>query len=504
MIFIYTFIVSHKKKIIWLICALLLIISIDFHVVFAESVTHDLDQQHISRVDPDVLQDKIDTVRNIVDKLPEYKLEFNIPKQDATLIIEPLFSSQKGSWPFEPFVHDGLFRIITNYQTSHPRAIVIKKGAITIEQLHQQLNNKKIIQKYRDGYSLHYPLFIDPDGALIIKDTSLYLDTFSGTVLINHGTLDVNNSSIQSNNDNEQISSERQYRPFIISWAGSRLWIRHSDIKKLGYNGNLTKGITSFRHEKQELSPRKTEIFIKNSTFNDLFSGVELDYSVGIIENNRFSNIEEYGIDIKNCIFLIKNNRIEKVNNRSGIRIRGESSSILEDNRIFHARKSGIEVNDLKGTLSVRGNVIGAIVGNGINLIDISFDQITQLLIEKNILGNIHGTAIEANNVHSAYIIKNNVFNTPEYAVSIRNASFSQSEWIVTGNSFGAIGKIILRVIGVEKFIIGNNEYKGSPILQNLLTGDLTAIQGKILDDTVRLSYIVQIESSGKRSIKGH
>lgn len=111
------------------------------------------------------------------------------PAGRASVSLQPMFSSQAGSWPFEPFVNNGLFRAIAGYQAHHPQAVMVRGGSISLAQLHDALNDPKIIKRYKDGYLLSYPLVIASDGGLLLEGTSLYLYSYSGTALINQGWL---------------------------------------------------------------------------------------------------------------------------------------------------------------------------------------------------------------------------------------------------------------------------------------------------------------------------
>lgn len=452
--------------------------------------------QCLSIVPADMLQQEVDEVRKLVSQpLATSKSKFEVPRSRAVITVEPLFSSQRGSWPFEPFVHGGLFRAIANYQTTHPRAVVIRDGSITLEQLYQQLNDNKILQRYKRGYLLYYPVLIEPGAALVVKNTSLYLYASSGTLLINCGTLNINDALLESKKNNDPIrNADFSYRPFIVSWAGSNMWIRSSTINFLGYNANLARGITAARHAHQDTSVPPAKILIHGNKFNGLSSGLELHNAVGQVDDNSFVNLQQYGLDINDCRVVVTGNRIDHVRNHSSIRTRGTSSIILHGNYFFHANKAGIEVADWKGVLSVQKNVIGAMQGNGIQLHNVLPDKKTYLLIAENVIGNSQRTAIEANDVFGAYVINNKIFNTPEYAISVRNAKPLSGKWVLTGNTLGTVGKAIVRVGGVEKMVIGNNQYEGNPLLQPLLMGDFSNLQSHIFDATIRQSCIVQVE----------
>ncbi|MCS5516615.1 hypothetical protein NWF32_21630 [Pseudomonas qingdaonensis] len=126
-----------------------------------------------------------------------------------------MFSAQGGSWPFEPFVNNGLFRAVAGYQAHHPQAVLIQGGSITLAQLADTLNNPQVLKRYKDGYLLSYPLMIAADGGLVLEGTSLYLYSYSGTALINQGWLGLNQS---------RLKAWPATRPATPSAPGARSW----------------------------------------------------------------------------------------------------------------------------------------------------------------------------------------------------------------------------------------------------------------------------------------
>lgn len=414
------------------------------------------------------------------------------PTRRAEVSLLTMYSAQQGSWPFEPFVHNGLFRAIAGYQSQHPRAVVISEGSITVQQLHAQLANDNILRRHEDGYLLSYPLLIKPGAALKLEDTTLYLYSYSGTALINRGLLSINRAALKGYSDNRPHATDRPSRPFVMNWAGSSLNIQSSVISDLGYNENLSRGITAARSIHQPTNTAPVRVLINGSRFTDMTVALELGDGVARIVDNHFEQMQQYALDLASTRFWIKGNRVDTVRNRSGIRVFGHSQGVIEDNRLLRAGKSAIEVDQLDGGLIVRSNQIGATEGYGVLLRDAG--QQTRMLIENNLIGNTRLTAIDGTGLHHLSIIGNRIQGTPEYAISIRNSQSATGPLWITGNHLEDIGKAMLRVQGIHQTVLGANRYLANPLLQNLLIGDLLPYQAALLEMTLRQGAVVGLE----------
>lgn len=418
-------------------------------------------------------------------------LDMQAPGKRGSVTLEPMYSAQAGSWPFEPFVHNGLFRAIASYQAQHPRAVVIRGGSITLEQLRTQLNDARVLGRHDDGYLLSYPLMIANDAALLIDDQVLYLFGPSGTALINQGLLRVQNSRLQSWSDGRATDTDRPTRPFIMNWAGSRLQIEASQLVRIGYNANLSRGVSSGLSPHQSANRPPAQILIEGSRFEEMASALELNHSQALVRGNQFIRQQQYAIDLGNSRFLLADNRIDGVKNNSGVRVSGSSSGRIQNNLILRAGKSAIEVSAQHGALLIQGNRLGASLGYGLMLRQIGDGS--GLLVQDNLIANSRLSAIDAAELSGALILDNRIHSTPEYAISLRNAQPSAGRLVITGNRLESIGKAMIRVEGMQDTILGDNHFKATPLLQNLLTGDLLPLQSQILDSTVRRRCHLQI-----------
>ena len=461
--------------------------------LLATGLSHAEQSSPLLVVDANAHQQTLEAYRELTDQATQLSLTARAtPAGRAQAALQPMFSSQQGSWPFEPFVHNGLFRAIAGYQNQHPRAVVISGGTISLAQLHAELNNDRVLSRHEDGFLLHFPLMIEPGAALLIENTQLYLYSYSGTAVINRGQLILRQAGLHGYSDGRPHATDRPYRPFVINWAGSQVQIQKSELSKLGYNGHLSRGMSTARSSQQGASVAPASVLVSDSRFSDMSVGLELTQAQARIETSAFDNMQQYALDLADSRFEIKHNRIEGVRNLSGIRVGGRSQGLIENNRILKASKSGIEVNLLDGNLSVRANQMGGNAGYGLLLRDLSASS--RLVFEDNLIGNTQLTGIDASGLHQGMLVNNHIMGTPEYAISIRNEQRLSGPLQLTGNHLEQVGKAMMRVEGVSNLVLGENRYLANPLQQNLLIGDLLPFQAELLEATLKQGCLISVD----------
>jgi hypothetical protein len=115
------------------------------------------------------------------------------------------------------------------------------------------------------------------------------------------------------------------------------------------------------------------------------------------------------------------------------------------------------------------GNRIGDSRGNGIQLRNLAPTPEAPLLIDDNLLASSQGSAVDASEVAALALVGNRIGNTPEYAVSLRNATPLPGPLLLSGNRLGQVGKAVVRVEGLREVELANNTFDGKALLQNLL-----------------------------------
>lgn len=408
--------------------------------------------------------------------------------------LTSLFSAQAGSWPFEPFVSSGLFRVIADYQAHHPQALLLDDGSLSLEQLAKALNDPRILKPHKDGYLLSYPLLIGPRGALLVEDQRLYLNSRAGAALINRGQLVLRRARLQSWAGEQSQLAARPFRPFIMAWAGSFTLIEQSQLARLGYNAHLARGLTSRRSAQQPAATPPARVLIRASELREMASGVELHDSLALIEDSQFSELQQYGLDLSASRVGIARNRISDVRNHSGIRLRDGSAGLIADNLIGNIGKSAIEAQLQGGALALQNNRIGGTGASAIVLTGSPQQPAEGLLVAGNLIGNSQGSGIDGQHIGRALIIDNRISGNPEYAIRIRNEPPLPGEISLLGNQLGNVGKAMIHLQGVNRLLLGGNHYLGLASQQHILDGDLLPVQSLLLETTLKHGCVAQLD----------
>ncbi|CAD5107301.1 right-handed parallel beta-helix repeat-containing protein [Zestomonas carbonaria] len=420
-----------------------------------------------------------------------------LPAGRASVSRLTLFSAQSGSWPFEPFVHNGLFRSIAGYQAAHPQALRISGGRIDLAQLHKAVGNPAILRPHKDGYLLSYPLLIAADAALLVDNANLYLNANSGAALINQGQLRLRHALVQGWSGEHAETAEPGFRPFIMAWAGSLTLVEHSTLSRLGYNAHLARGLGVARSREQGPSVPPGRLWVHDSLFDELSTAVDASAALVRIEDSRFERLQQYALDLNDSQLAVLSNRIDQVRNHSGIRVRGRSQGRLEDNVISATGKAGIEVSEQRGDLLIAGNLLGIPTGSAIQLRD-SGSEGRLLLLRNHILHSGY-SGIDAHNVRQAHVLENRIDASPEYAISFRHPAPGGGRLVLVGNHLGGIGKALIRVEGQESLLLGDNHLQLAPPNQQALAGDLLPLQSLLLDAARAPGCFIEVRPALRR-----
>ncbi|WP_256588927.1 right-handed parallel beta-helix repeat-containing protein [Pseudomonas sp. BBP2017] len=120
------------------------------------------------------------------------------------------------------------------------------------------------------------------------------------------------------------------------------------------------------------------------------------------INDSRFEHSQQYAIDVRDSLVSLVNNQLRGIDNNSGIRLRGQTVARIED----------------------------------------------------NLIGNSQGSAVDASEVSGAILVNSRIGNTPEYAISLRNAAPLPGPLTLSGNTLGKAGKAVVRVEGLQQVVL--------------------------------------------------
>jgi poly(beta-D-mannuronate) C5 epimerase len=241
------------------------------------------------------------------------------------------------------------------------------------------------------------PIDIKPGATLQIgddvKDFRLSLDR--GAFLVNEGKLFITGSRLEAWNEAARgpavFRDKHDFRPFLVSWAGSETYIVDSVVAHLGFAATKAYGVSI-----SQFSPKLAPVFkrprptgwLLNSEFFDNWYGFycyEAD-DVVIRGNNYHDNIK-YGIDPhdRSRRLIIAENRASGTKEKHGIIVSREvNDSWIFDNKSFENGLSGIVVDRSSVNNVVAHNQVYRNHADGITI----YESPNTLLWQNLVVGN--------------------------------------------------------------------------------------------------------------------
>ncbi|WP_041523922.1 right-handed parallel beta-helix repeat-containing protein [Gilvimarinus agarilyticus] len=457
--------------------------------VLAESAGHVIDSQALSR-----------SVQASIDKPLCCEFDFASAigsDQNGTFSIDPMYASERGSWPFEPFANNGLFSVIAGYQQHHPRALSLTEGHYTLSELAKAVNNETILRAHKDGFLLSYPLQILPGASLSVENTTLYLAAYSGTALINRGDFQLNSSRLTVWQGDRAPSSVPNYRPFLVAWAGSRTWLLDSHLDRLGYNANLSRGVTVTRSKDQSTADAAPQLLVRSSRFSDMTSAIDLNGADALIQQAEFDNNRHYGVDAADSRVAINASQFNTASVNSLIRVTGSSDMFISSCRLDRAAKHGVEWLSSTGSLVVRDSVIAGAAGHAITVAESEPGKSGALVLQGNILARNGKSGLNLENFTSAVLRDNTFSGNDDYAISYRNEQDApESELLLQNNRFVQSAQPALRTQNVARLALLNNQFSLGPVNQKLVAGDLEPYQSRIAQEIFKYRCYTEVVRS--------
>lgn len=251
-------------------------------------------------------------------------------------------------------------------QTQNPRVIVIERGVMTPADLAKAVGKEHFEETAPGVYVLRLPLLVGREAAFHIdgKTKEFRLSQERGAFLANDGKLFMTGTRVlgwrERENGPATFRTEREFRPYLISWGGSQLYIADSYVAHFGYEASKAYGISISQYSPGQApvlkQPRPTG-WILHSEFVDnwyAFYSYEAD-DVAIVGNTYRDNIM-YGIDPhdRSRRLIIAGNTVTGTKKKHGIIISRE----VDDSWIIGNRASGNKLSGIVIDRNSKNNVI--------------------------------------------------------------------------------------------------------------------------------------------------
>lgn len=295
------------------------------------------------------------------------------------------------------FVDEGRAREWVIRQFSHPQAILVNSGRVTLEDVYRQVNDRRYMERTGDGtYIIRLPLAVRQEATLVMRDETLRLSEERGAFIANDGWLFAIDSKIigwrEEANGPATFQKKGNFRPFYVGWGGSENFILGTTMANLGYMQSKSYGFTVAQYSEYDnakLQRSAPHAWLVESTFEDLYYGFYCYEAedVAIVDNVYRNNIV-YGIDPHDYSsrLLIANNEVYGTLEKHGIIISREvNNSWIVGNRSYNNGLSGIVLDRQSSNNVVANNVSYDNQGDGIGL----YESPDNLLWKNRVMNNL-------------------------------------------------------------------------------------------------------------------
>ena len=278
------------------------------------------------------------------------------------------------------FVDEGRAREWVIRQFSHPQAILVNSGKVTLEDVYRQVGDARYMERIDEGtYIVRLPLVVRHGATLVIRDQTLRLSEERGAFFANDGWLFAIDSKIlgwrEQASGPATFRKKTDFRPFFVGWGGSETFILGTTMANLGYHQSKSYGFAIAQYsefDNARLQRSAPHAWLVESTFEDLYYGFYCYEAEDVaIVNNLYRDNIVYGIDPHDYSegLIIAGNEVYGTREKHGIIIsRQVNNSWIIGNRSYNNGLSGIVLDRQSRNNVVANNVSYDNQGDGIGL----------------------------------------------------------------------------------------------------------------------------------------
>ncbi|WP_251702148.1 mannuronan 5-epimerase AlgG [Metapseudomonas boanensis] len=289
-------------------------------------------------------------------------------------------------------------------QQGMPNAIFIEGGHVTPADIARALPDSQFSETEKGVYLARLPLVVAHDASLEIdKETRDFrLSQERGSFLVNDGKLFVTGSKLTAWREQDKspawFRKPEEFRPFLVSWGGSELYIVASTVTSLGYDNSKSYGVSITQYTPGQAARLKRAAptgWLINSEFVDHWYGFYcFEAENVVIKGNTYRDNIVYGIDPhdRSRGLIIAENTVFGTKKKHGIIISREvDDSWIVNNKTFDNKLSGIVIDRNSVNNLVAWNEVYQNHADGITL----YESSNNLLWGNKVLNNArHGIRV--------------------------------------------------------------------------------------------------------------
>ncbi|MFZ6047759.1 mannuronan 5-epimerase AlgG [Pseudomonas sp. CR3202] len=282
-------------------------------------------------------------------------------------------------------------------QHGMPQAIFIEGGYVTPADLAKALPDSQFSETEPGVYLARLPVVVAHDASLEIGQSTkdFRLSQERGAFLVNDGKMFIVDTHLTAWNEGQKTPAwfrkPEEFRPFLVSWGGSELYIVGSKVTSLGYDNSKSYGVSITQYTPGQAKRLKRPAptgWLLDSEFVDHWYGFYcFEAEDVVIRGNTYRDNIVYGIDPhdRSRRLLIAENTVFGTKKKHGIIISREvDDSWIVNNKTFDNKLSGIVIDRSSVNNLVAWNEVYQNHSDGITV----YESSNNLIWGNKILGN--------------------------------------------------------------------------------------------------------------------
>lgn len=282
-------------------------------------------------------------------------------------------------------------------QRGMPQAIFIEGGFVTPADLAKALPDSQFAETAPGVYIARLPVVVAQGASLRIGEETrdFRLSQERGAFLVNDGKLFITGTKLTAWREQADTPAwfrkPSEFRPFLVSWGGSELYIADSTVTSLGYDNSKSYGVAITQYTPgmhARLKRPEPTGWLVNSEFVDHWYGFYCyEARDVVIKGNTYRDNIVYGIDPhdRSHGLVIAENTVHGTRKKHGIIISREvDDSWIINNKTYDNKLSGIVIDRNSVNNLVAYNEVYQNHSDGITL----YESSNNLLWGNKIVGN--------------------------------------------------------------------------------------------------------------------
>ncbi|HBX55652.1 MAG TPA: poly(beta-D-mannuronate) C5 epimerase [Pseudomonas sp.] len=286
-------------------------------------------------------------------------------------------------------------------QNGMPHAIFIEGGYVTPADLARSLPDQQFREVEPGVYLARLPIVVAQGATLHVDQATkeLRLSQERGSFMVNDGQLFFTDTKLtawrEADNGPASFRQADEFRPFLVSWGGSELYIAGSIFTSLGYNTSKSYGVSITQYtpgmQARLKRPEPTGWLIDSEFVDHWYGFYCYEAENVVIKGNTYRDNIVYGIDPhdRSHGLIIAENRVHGTKKKHGIIISREvDDSWIINNQSYDNKLSGIVIDRNSVNNLVAYNEVYQNHADGITL----YESSNNLLWGNKVLSNArHG-----------------------------------------------------------------------------------------------------------------